>query len=124
ERDAIRKAANHYAENFLEALPSMPGYSLSHADKLTQSHFSSDGTSFDKILEILKNEVDNDGINTASGRHMGFIPGGGMWVSSIADMLAATTNRYAGIAFSNPGAVKIEHQVIEWLVSIVGYPRE
>lgn len=124
ERDAIRKAANHYAENFLEALPSMPGYSLSHAGKLTQSHFSSDGTSFDKILEILKNEVDNDGINTASGRHMGFIPGGGMWVSSIADMLAATTNRYAGIAFSNPGAVKIEHQVIEWLVSIVGYPRE
>ena len=37
-------------------------------------------------------------------------------------MLAAATNRYAGIAYSSPGAVVIENQLIQWLNSVVGYP--
>jgi glutamate/tyrosine decarboxylase-like PLP-dependent enzyme len=39
-------------------------------------------------------------------------------------MLADTTNKYSGIAFSAPGAVKVENQVIRWLTTVVGYPAQ
>lgn len=62
------------------------------------------------------------GINSASGAHLGYIPGGGIWTSAVADLLAAATNRYAGISYSSPGAVEIENQIIKWLGKVVGYP--
>jgi len=110
-----------YVNNFLKHLPDMQGYTKSKFEKLNALTISEEPKSMETLLEVL-DEVDNGGINTASGRHLGFIPGGGLWASSVADMLAATTNRYAGVAYSNPGAVRIEHQLIEWLTSLVGYP--
>ncbi len=44
--------------------------------------------------------------------------------SALADMIAAVSNRYAGVAFSSPGAVEIENQMIRWMMSVVGYPEE
>jgi glutamate/tyrosine decarboxylase-like PLP-dependent enzyme len=37
-------------------------------------------------------------------------------------MLGDISNKYAGIAFSGPGSVKIESQVIQWMTGIIGYP--
>lgn len=78
--------------------------------------------SFSNLLTVIDHAYE-DGINSASGRHLGFIPGGGLWLSGIADYIAAVTNKYAGVTFSAPGAVKIDKAVIEWMVSIVGYPQ-
>lgn len=77
--------------------------------------------SFSNLLNIIDDAYE-DGINSASGRHLGFIPGGGLWISGIADYIAAVTNKYAGVTFSAPGAAKIDKAVIEWMVSVVGYP--
>jgi glutamate/tyrosine decarboxylase-like PLP-dependent enzyme len=123
-RSLISQKANEYAEQFLNGLDHMPGYTKGSLDQLESLQFDEEGTPIDALLDILKTEVDAVGINAASGRHMGYIPGGGLWTSSVADMLAALTNRYAGIAFSGPGSVKIEDQVIEWLLSIVNYPQQ
>lgn len=125
--DATRRAAYMdqaiaYVNTFLERLPAMPGYSGSGFEKLPSFKIEDDGKAMEVLLDILGKEVDKGGINTASGRHMGFIPGGGLWVSSVGDMLAAATNRFAGIAYSSPGAARIEHQLIEWLVSLISYP--
>jgi glutamate/tyrosine decarboxylase-like PLP-dependent enzyme len=120
-RSMIAAKTKEYAEHFLHTLPEMPAYTSGSFDQLESLKFEEEGKPVAGLLDILKNEVDAIGINTASGRHMGYIPGGGLWTSSVADMLAATTNRYAGIAFSNPGAVKIEQQVIHWLLSVIGY---
>jgi aromatic-L-amino-acid/L-tryptophan decarboxylase len=123
QRSLISERTNNYAENFLSDLEEMPGYTKGNLDKLESLSFDEDAKSIDSLLDILKTEVDSCGINAASGRHMGYIPGGGLWSSSVADMLAAVTNRYAGIAFSGPGSVKIEDQVIKWLLSVVNYPQ-
>lgn len=123
-RSDITAKAGTYASRFLQELPKMPGYRGGTFEKLNAMKIDDHGKSIEQLLEVLQTEVDAIGINTASGKHMGFIPGGGLWASSVADMLAATTNRYAGIAYSNPGTVKIETQVIDWLVSVIGYPEE
>ena len=123
-RSLISEKTNEYAEQFLNQLEEMPGYTKGSLNKLESLMFDEDGKPVDSLLDILKTEVDAVGINAASGRHMGYIPGGGLFASSVADMLAAVTNRYAGIAFSGAGAVKIEDQVIKWLLSVVNYPTD
>lgn len=124
ERQFIGGKANQYAEKFLESLTEMPGYTTGSFNKLQSLQIDENPKPLEMLLDILESEVDVTGINTASGRHLGFIPGGGLWASSVADMLADITNRYAGIAYSNPGAVKIENQLIEWLITVVGYPEK
>jgi len=50
------------------------------------------------------------------------VPGGGIFHAALGDYLAAATNRYAGIFFANPGAVRIENILIRWMCKMVGYP--
>ena len=67
-------------------------------------------------------DVDVQGINPASGGHLGYIPGGGVYYSALGDFLADATNRYAGVAFASPGAVRLEKQLIRWMAELIGYP--
>ncbi|HYH14838.1 MAG TPA: pyridoxal-dependent decarboxylase, partial [Flavisolibacter sp.] len=113
-----------YANQFLNELPATPGFSNGSFEKLGSLRIEEAGKPIETLLEVLKTEVDRTGINSASGKHMGFIPGGGLWASALADMLSDITNKYSGIAFSGPGAVKVESQVIRWLTSVIGYPAQ
>lgn len=74
------------------------------------------------VLTFLKINVDSPGINPASGGHIGYIPGGGIFPTALGDFLADITNRYAGIFFANPGAVRLENQLIRWMCQLVNYP--
>ncbi len=78
--------------------------------------------SIEKTLEILKENVDTPGLNPASGGHLAYIPGGGIFPTALGDYLAAVTNRYAGIFFGGPGAVRMENMLIRWMCSVMGYP--
>jgi glutamate/tyrosine decarboxylase-like PLP-dependent enzyme len=62
------------------------------------------------------------GINTTSGRFLGFIPGGGLVYSALGDFLAAIANRYAGVYHASPGAVTVENSLLKWLGTILEYP--
>ncbi|HVI44167.1 MAG TPA: aminotransferase class V-fold PLP-dependent enzyme [Chitinophaga sp.] len=122
ERTTLAEKVNTYINQFVEELPQKPGYTKKNIGRLRALKLREEGGQLDELLDILGEEMDNDGINSASGRHMGYIPGGGLWTSALADMLAAATNRYAGIAFSSPAAVEIENQMIRWLCEVAGYP--
>jgi aromatic-L-amino-acid/L-tryptophan decarboxylase len=113
-----------YANQFLNELPNLPGFGYSDFQKLSSMRIEEKAKPIETILEILRTEVDISGISSASGKHLGFIPGGGLWSSALADMLGDITNKYSGIAFSSPGSVKIENQVIRWLTNIIGYSAE
>jgi aromatic-L-amino-acid/L-tryptophan decarboxylase len=80
------------------------------------------GKSIIKVLDHYKDFVDSSGINPASGGHLGYIPGGGLYLASLGDYLAAATNKYAGIHYSNPGAVELENQLIRWMCKLIGFP--
>jgi len=118
----ISESATEYIKHFIEHLPEMPGYQTGQLDQLKAFTVQETSRTFEEILHALRTEVDTIGLNSAGGTHMGYIPGGGLWTSSIADMLAAATNRYAGVSFASPGAVEIENQIIRWMTTLVGYP--
>ncbi len=61
------------------------------------------------------------GLNPASGAHLGYIPGGGLFSSALGDFLAALTNRYAGVFYASPSTVKMENALIRWTGNLVGY---
>jgi aromatic-L-amino-acid/L-tryptophan decarboxylase len=122
ERSPIWEKTLEYANEFLNDLDSYPGFVRAGFEKLSAMNIDEDAKPIDTILDVLKTEVDAAGITSASGRHLGFIPGGGLWASAVADMLADITNKYSGIAFSGPGAVKMESHVIRWMSSMIGYP--
>lgn len=124
ERDRLIKKAQKYGNDFLSNLSDKPAYvsSDSMGKGVYNLPIDEHGTDFDQILEVLKSEVDTQGLNPASGKHGGYIPGGGLYPSAVADYLAAITNRYAGVFFSSPGAVRIENLCIRWMCDLIGYP--
>jgi glutamate/tyrosine decarboxylase-like PLP-dependent enzyme len=67
--------------------------------------------------------VDRPALNPASGGHLAYIPGGGLFPSALGDFLADISNNYAGIYFAGPGAVRMENKLIRWMCSLVNYPK-
>jgi len=60
--------------------------------------------------------------NTASPGYLAFIPGGGLFHSAVADLVADSINRYVGVGMASPGLVRLEMNVIRWFCDIVGLP--
>lgn len=111
-----------YSDDFLNAL---------HESAVFQSEFNKTSTDDLKISEqkhqlndllLQLNSVDQAGINPASPRHLGYIPGGGLFPSALGDYLADVTNKYAGIFYASPGAVRIENTLCRWMCDLMGYP--
>jgi aromatic-L-amino-acid decarboxylase len=114
-----------YGNDFIDHIYEIPAYVTTEDEgiALLDSPISEKGTDIERLLASLKHNVDRPGLNPASGGHLGYIPGGGIYHSSLADYLACITNRYAGIYFASPGAVRMENMLIDWMASIVGYPK-
>lgn len=123
-RAAIRDPVVAYAERFLDQLPELPAYRVT-TDKgraIREVGFRDEPRPVEEVLALLVEHVDGPGLNPASGGHLGYIPGGGLYASSLGDYLSDVTNRYAGVFFSSPGAVRLEHQVVQWTAELVGFP--
>ena len=121
QRNAYLNKVNAYANSFLNKIETTKAFS---SEKETQHVFKvTDKTkSIEEILELYANEVVAKGINAASGGHLGYIPGGGIYTSSLADYLADVTNEYVGMHYSCPGGVAIEHELLNWMKSIFNFP--
>src|SRR5690606_9664937 len=106
-----------YADDFLDGLERVKGFEKKQGNAADFYNFKirEEGKPIEEVLKILHNEVDSYGINPASGAHLGYIPGGGIYPTAMGDYLAAITNRYAGIFFANPGAVRLENQLTRWM---------
>lgn len=79
------------------------------------------GFPLEQVIATLERDVIAPGLNPASGGHLGYIPGGGIYHSSVADYLAAVTNKYASVSFVGPGAVEMENLLIRWTADLVGF---
>ncbi len=126
KRKDLWRQAQSYGETFLTHLPEKQAYveSKQMGRGVYDLPFGNQPKNIDQVLEVLESEVDTPGLNPASGKHAGYIPGGGLYPSAIADYLAAVTNRYTGVFFSSPGAVRIENMCIRWMCDLIGYPKK
>ncbi len=81
------------------------------------------GTDFNSLLDFLMNKVIPVSINTPHPAYMGYIPGGGLYPSAIAEFIGAATNRFTGAWFAAPAAARLEANVLEWFSQWMGYPQ-
>lgn len=114
-----------YTEDFLDNVHDLKAFVNDYKNdgSFDKSPFQDVPTDTNTIIDFLKENVDRAGINPASGGHIGYIPGGGIYSAAIGDYLAAVMNRYAGVFFASPGAVRIENQLIDWVGELVGYEK-
>lgn len=125
ERLSMTLQVAGYASDYITALPGGKTYSpdsQAAAEALYAMPFQETPRNMATLLEAMHAGINSTGINPASGGHFGYVPGGGLFHAALGDYLAAATNRYAGIFFANPGAVRIENILIRWMCKMVGYP--
>lgn len=126
ERDEYLDKAISYSKVFLDNINSLKAYRTTkdNGKGIYDSPISDTPISMDEILDIVEKHVDACGINPASGGHMGYVPGGGIFPSALGDYLADITNKYAGMFYASPGAVRMENMLIRWMCKIIGFPVE
>lgn len=113
-----------YAQTFLDNVNEKKAY-VSGGDNdraLDEMPIQEEGRAIEEIIDLLSESVDSYGINPASGGHLGYIPGGGVYPTALGDYLADVFNRYSGIFFASPGAVRMENLLIRWLNKLIGFP--
>ncbi len=126
QRNDWNARVQHYADDFLNGIGESKTYIVSedYGRALLDLKITDDAKALEQLLPLLEENMDGIGLNPAAGGHFGYVPGGGIFPSALGDYLAAVTNRYAGIFFGSPGAVRIENQLIRWMCKLVGYPQD
>lgn len=123
-RKEARDGVVNYTENFIDTIESIPAFVSERESSrvLGNLHISENSKPINEVLETLGKGLDISGLNPASGGHLGYIPGGGIYYASLGDYWADITNRFAGIFYTAPGAVRMENSLIRWVADLVGYP--
>ena len=128
--DPSREVREHLAQKvlantevFLEDLPGQKAYLPTNSDADVSSlGLSENPEDIENILTTFDHHVVKEGINPASGGHLGYIPGGGLYPSALGDFLADISNKYAGLFYPAPGAVRLENLLIRWMCDLMGFP--
>ena len=123
-RRALRDPILASAERFLRHIDTLKAFDDrgNKGNQLLESPIGEDGLPIGAVLEMFERDVVAPGLNPASGGHLAYVPGGGIYHAALGDYLAAVSNKYAGIFFTGPGPVRMEHQLIRWVADLVGYP--
>lgn len=125
ERAALARHVFAHAERAIETYETGPAYRApgpGDAAALAGASIAEAPIGLERALELHARHVDGIGHNTSAPGFYGYIPGGNLYHSALADFLAAASNRFSGRLMAGPGAVRIENEVLRWLFSVVGYP--
>ena len=124
ERERLMRATHGYAQHLLGELPHTPAYNpeKSAAAELRELPARPEPRPIEQLIDRIDKSVVRPGLLPNHAGHLGYVPGGGLYASSLADYLAAVTNEYAGVRFVGPGSVEMEDLVLDWMARVVGYP--
>ena len=123
-RRRLRDAVIASSERFLRRVDTLKGFEAGAGQGagLLEHPVGERAMPLDEVIELFEREVVRPGAATATGRHLAYIPGGGIYASALGDYLAAVTNKYSGVFFAGPGAVRMENLMVRWVADLVGYP--
>ena len=124
QRRKLDREVSSFADKLLSELPDRPVWSSEGGarEELLARGIPEEPGRIEELLDLVEREIDGPGLQPASGGHLGYIAGGGIYASALGDYLAAVTNRYAGVHYAGPGAVHLENLLLRWLCSLVGFP--
>jgi aromatic-L-amino-acid decarboxylase len=110
---------------FLDTIGTLPASQTDGAARLARSlaePLPERGSSLRNLLRILFEQVMPTALHTSGPGYLGYIPGGGLPMSAVADLIAGITNRYVGLWMAAPGLVALETNVIRWFCAMAGLP--
>ena len=122
QRTSYLNEVGDYANTFINNLQTEKAFTPSDTSPNAMA-LDPNKMDLSSIIQLYDREVAQKGIKPASGGHVGYIPGGGIYTSSISDFLVDITNDYVGMYFSCPGGVAIEHVLLDWMKSIFDFPK-
>ena len=124
ERDRLMRATHGYAQRLLTELGARPAYNhdKSAVGEIRKLKAGDEPRPIGQLLERIDECVVRPGLLPSHAGHLAYIPGGGLYASSLADYLAAVTNEYAGVRFVGPGSVEMEDLILDWMARVVGFP--
>jgi len=80
------------------------------------------GQPLPELLRFLFEDCVPRSFTTTSPGYLAYIPGGGLFPSALADLIAATTNRFTGMWQAAPALTQLEGHVIRWICDWMGLP--
>ena len=120
------RAALEYAIDFLGRRVGARAAQPPDAPEVARAHRGSPpevGGEFAPLLELIETIANNATDNAGPG-FLAYIPGGGLFASSIADLLSTTIDRYVNLWSEAPVAAQIEDNVVRWLCDLFDFPTE
>lgn len=119
---AFERIAKH-----LDSLPNQPAFVDEGGEALAQRLKrppASQPASIEAVLDPIFDAAPHS-FNTAHPGYFAYVPGGGIYPAAIADLIANAINRYVGVWIAAPGLAQLEQNVIDWMLSLVGFsPKE
>lgn len=83
-----------------------------------------DGASADAVIASLARAAEPGIVASAGPRYFGFVTGGTLPAALAADWLAAAWDQNAGMYAQSPAAAVVEETVAEWVLDLLGLPRQ
>ncbi|MHB1328445.1 MAG: pyridoxal phosphate-dependent decarboxylase family protein [Gemmatimonadales bacterium] len=123
-RRAARAAVAAAGDRFLRSIEHQPAFDGRQGDGLLDAPIGEQGLDLRELIPLVEQQVMYSGVNAAGPGCLGYIPGGGIYYSALGDYLAAVSNRFSGVFFGSPGAVRAENMVLRWVADEIGFPAE
>lgn len=108
----------------LAALAHLPAADVDDVTALVESFregLPEQGVGLEELLTRLDPAV-RKSFTTPGPGYLAFIPGGGLPSSALGTYIAASVNRYVGVAQAAPALAQIEATTVRWLAESMGYP--
>ncbi len=123
DRKALMEATFSHTERFLESLMDGPAFRTpTGSPGIEGLRIGEEGKDIGELLDLVKREIEEQGLNPASPGDFAWVPGGGLYASALGDYLAAVGNAFAGHYAASSGAVLLENRMVRWIADLVGYP--
>lgn len=124
EMEDMGRAALNLLIDFIQGLPSAPAMGTDKADDLIADLLRPPPDLPGELGPLLARfeEAAGCAIETAGPGFLGYIPGGGLFTSALAEMLARGFNRYTALPSFAPALVALEESTLRWLCQEFGLP--
>ncbi|MGH7540469.1 MAG: pyridoxal phosphate-dependent decarboxylase family protein, partial [Gemmatimonadota bacterium] len=126
EMRAMGEAALEYVVGFIHGLDEAPARNVDGALEAASALKAAppeEGGSFEEAFAGFRDAAAR-AYETAGPGYLPYIPGGGLFASSLAQFLTMSVNRFPNFWEVAPGLAQIEQNVIRWLCDLFGFPAE
>ncbi len=110
----------------IESLPSQPAMNVEGATEYARTLIEplpQRGESYEQVLDFLFDDAIPRSFTAAGPGYLAYVPGGGLFHSAVADLIADAVNRYVGVCAAAPALVQLEANVVRWFCEILGMPQ-